>query len=129
LAAQTKASAIPVLPEVGSTMVVLGPDLAGGLAGLDHRQTDAVLDAGQRVEELQLGEQFGLYAAARLPAFAVAPSRAADRVEHAVIDTPADIIVLSGIMCIGGHNSFPRCRMFYNTNVGDIAPRELFSQP
>ena len=46
LAAHTKASAIPVLPLVASTIVVTPSSMSPcALGGLDHRDADAVLDA------------------------------------------------------------------------------------
>ena len=56
LAAATNARAMPVLPLVGSMIVVPSLDQPLGLQGLDHRDADAVLDRAQRVEELQLGD-------------------------------------------------------------------------
>ncbi len=45
---------MPVLPLVGSTIVVFGSETAFLFGGLDHGGTDAVLDAAQRIEELGL---------------------------------------------------------------------------
>ena len=53
---------MPVLPEVGSTSVFAGADAAVALHRLDHGDADAVLDAGDRVEELELCEQPGGHA-------------------------------------------------------------------
>ena len=51
---------MPVLPEVGSISVFLpGAILPGGFERLDHRHADAVLDAGDRVEEFELGQEVG----------------------------------------------------------------------
>ena len=47
---------MPVLPLVGSTMTRVLVDLPALLAGLDHRDADAVLHAGERIEELALGQ-------------------------------------------------------------------------
>ncbi len=54
MAAQTNASAMPVLPLVGSTMTVSLLILPVAFGGLDHRHADAVLDAAQRIEKLAL---------------------------------------------------------------------------
>jgi len=45
LAAQTIACAIPVLPLVGFRMIVSGFDQSRLFGGVNHRHTDAVLDA------------------------------------------------------------------------------------
>ena len=50
------ARAMPVLPLVGSTMMVSGLDQAAFLGGIDHGDADAVLDAVSRVVEFQLGD-------------------------------------------------------------------------
>ena len=54
MAAQTNASAMPVLPLVGSTMTVSLVDLAVAFGGLDHGHADAVLHAAERIEKLAL---------------------------------------------------------------------------
>ncbi len=46
---------MPVLPLVGSKMMVSGPIRPGLLGGVDHGHADAVLHAVRRVEELELG--------------------------------------------------------------------------
>ena len=46
-------SAMPVLPLVGSMMIVSGLDFPVPLRRVDHRPADAVFDAPQRVEALQ----------------------------------------------------------------------------
>ena len=47
---------MPVLPLVGSMIVVSWLDLAVALAGVDHGHADAVLDRPERIEVLQLGD-------------------------------------------------------------------------
>ena len=56
LAAATNARAMPVFPLVGSMMCGLGVKRPALLGGLDHGPPDPVLDAGQRIEELELDE-------------------------------------------------------------------------
>ena len=69
MAAHTKASAIPVLPLVASTIVVRPGSIAAfRLGGLDHRHADPVLDAAARVVGLELGEERVTPASAALPA-------------------------------------------------------------
>ena len=52
---------MPVLPDVGSTSVVRpGVIRPAALHRVDHVDADAVLDAGDRVEELELGQDVGL---------------------------------------------------------------------
>jgi hypothetical protein len=58
LAAATIASAMPVLPEVGSMMTVFGLSSAASLGVLDHRQPDAVLDAAAGIGPFQLHPDF-----------------------------------------------------------------------
>ena len=51
---------MPVLPEVGSTRTPRpGEILPCGLERVDHRDADAVLDARDRIEELELGQEMG----------------------------------------------------------------------
>ena len=47
----------PVLPLVGSMIVPPGFSSPAALSGLDHRQTDAVLDRPTGIEHLHLGEE------------------------------------------------------------------------
>src|SRR5215468_5276163 len=57
--AQTSARPMPVLPLVGSTMVLSPGRICGGLGGLDHRQRDPVLHGAARVELLALAPELG----------------------------------------------------------------------
>jgi hypothetical protein len=50
---------MPVLPLVGSTMMVSGPILPARFGRLDHGQADPVLDAVGRIVELELGQDVG----------------------------------------------------------------------
>ena len=80
---------MPVLPEVGSTIVPPGSSLPFVLERRDHRDADPVLDAGQRVEELELEEEVGLD-----PGFGDEPldahqRRVADGLDDAVVDPAA----------------------------------------
>ena len=47
---------MPVFPDVGSTIVPFGLQLAGRLGGIDHADRDAILDRTARVEVLDLGQ-------------------------------------------------------------------------
>jgi hypothetical protein len=47
---------MPVLPEVGSTRVVLPGSILPCFQAVDHGDADPVLDRGDRVEELELGQ-------------------------------------------------------------------------
>ena len=51
---------MPVLPLVGSMIWVSGVRMPCLLGRLDHRPADAVLDAGKRIEELQLQQDGGM---------------------------------------------------------------------
>ena len=79
---------MPVLPLVGSTMIVSWLILPSRLGGVDHRHADAVLDRPERVEVLELGDDLGL-AARRHPA-EPDQRRVADRLGDVVVDPPAD---------------------------------------
>ena len=50
---------MPVLPLVGSRMIVSGLIRPGLLGRVDHGDPDAVLHAVRRVEEFQLGDDVG----------------------------------------------------------------------
>ena len=81
---------MPVLPEVGSTSVVLpGFVLPLRFERLDHRDADAVLDAGDRVEEFELGQKIG--ADALFLGQFVEPDerRIADRLGDRIVDAAA----------------------------------------
>ena len=58
------ASAIPVLPLVGSTIVAAGLERPVALGGVDHRDPDPVLDRAARVQVLELGDDLGAEAVA-----------------------------------------------------------------
>ena len=58
---------MPVLPRGRLDQHGVRLDRARGLQGLDHRDADAVLDADERVEELELDQDVGLDAALRRP--------------------------------------------------------------
>jgi hypothetical protein len=75
---------MPVLPEVGSMMMVS----FFALAGLDHRHPDAVLDRPQRVEVLQLGDDGRLTPLG--DATQLDQRGAADRLGHVVVDPGPD---------------------------------------
>ena len=47
---------MPVLPLVGSTMMVSGLILPGLFRRVNHRHADAVFDAVRRIVEFQLGD-------------------------------------------------------------------------
>jgi hypothetical protein len=64
-----------------------GADAAVGLHGVDHRHADAVLDAGDRVEELELQQDLGVDAA--LPGHALEAHEG--RVADGVGDGPVDV--------------------------------------
>ncbi len=73
---------MPVLPEVGSTMRAARLQQALGLQVLDHRHADAVLDRGQRIEELELGDHLALGLQRRGQVRQAHQRRVADQVEH-----------------------------------------------
>jgi hypothetical protein len=90
LAAAAKASAMPVLPEVGSTERGLARlDLAFRFQALDHGDADAVLDRGDRVEELELGKDFGLDAIGVRELGEPDDRRVADGVDDGIVDAAA----------------------------------------
>ena len=93
---------MPVLPEVGSISVVLpGVILPWASSALDHRHADAVLDRGDRVEELQLGQQVGLDAVLLGQLVEADDRRVADGVGDRRVDAAA--AWLAGV----GHGALP----------------------
>ena len=81
---------MPVLPEVGSISVVLpGVILPCRLQRLDHRDADAVLDAGDRVEEFELGEKIGDNALFLGELVEPHQRRVADRLGDGIVDAAA----------------------------------------
>ena len=87
---------MPVLPEVGSIRVRAGLDRARRLQRIDHADADAVLDAGDRVEEFELGQDLGLDAALLRQPVQAHQRRVADRVGDGVVDPAAAGLVGSG---------------------------------
>ena len=83
MAAHTNASAMPVLPEVDSTIVFLPGSIAAlRLGRLDHRHADPVLDAPARVVRLELADQLG--SAVRRDAGQPDHRRVADQIREVV---------------------------------------------
>ena len=81
---------MPVLPEVGSISVFLpGVILPCGFQRLDHRHADAVLDAGDRVEEFELGQEVGDDALFLGELVEPDERRVADRLGDRVVDASA----------------------------------------
>ena len=81
---------MPVLPEVGSiSMVRAGRDLARGFQRLDHRDADAVLDAGDRIEEFELGQEIGVDALLLGDLVQPHERRIADRLGDRIVDAAA----------------------------------------
>ena len=80
---------MPVLPEVGSISVRAGTDRARRLQGVDHADADAVLDARDRVEELELGQDVGLDAALLRQPVQAHERRVADGLGDRIVDAAA----------------------------------------
>jgi hypothetical protein len=92
-AAATNASAMPVLPLVGSIRTV-SLLMRSALQGVvDHREADAVLDARERVEELELEEDLRLRA--------VGGRRPVEAHERRVADRFGDVVVYLGHVYCG----------------------------
>ncbi len=85
LAAATNASAMPVLPLVGSIKTVSWLIFAGLQRVVNHRHADAVLDAGQRIEKFEFEQHVG--------DGAVLFGRAVQPHERGVADGFSDVVV------------------------------------
>ena len=85
LAAATNASAMPVLPLVGSIDHGVRVDRSGFQAGVNHGHANAVLDAGQRIEEFEFEQHLGDRA--------VFLGRAVQPHERSVADGFSDVVV------------------------------------
>ena len=66
-----------------------GLEGAGRLQRVDHADADAVLDAGDRVEELELGQEIGLHAALAADAVEAHDGGVADGVGDGIVDPAA----------------------------------------
>ncbi len=95
-AAATNASAMPVLPLVGSMSTVSGLILPGFQRVVNHRHADAVLDAGERVEEFEFEQHVG--------DGAVFFRRAVQPHERCVADGFSDVVVdhMLLMICVTG---------------------------
>ena len=77
---------MPVLPDVGSTRTVDRLEAARGFERVDHGDADAILDRGQRIEELELHQDLGLGAGGAGDPRQPHQWGVADRLGDAVVD-------------------------------------------